>query len=78
MVTGENSLLFMSSLDVLGTTRNYCTLVQAVTKRRRSELPFGKQCVYSSYTSHIMRQLRRFRAEAWEQAEHIENRYRIR
>jgi hypothetical protein len=43
MVTGENSLLLMSSLDVLGTTRNYCTLVQAVTKRRRNELTAGKQ-----------------------------------
>ncbi len=43
MVAGDGLLLFMLSSDVLGTTRNYCTLLQAVTKRRGNELHAYKQ-----------------------------------
>jgi hypothetical protein len=43
MAAGDGLLLFMSSWDVLGTTRNYCTLLQVVTKRRCDELHAYKQ-----------------------------------
>lgn len=43
MAACDGLLLFMSSWDVLCKTRNYCTLLQAVTKRRCDELYAGKQ-----------------------------------